>query len=60
MIGGVSPVGQKRSLVTIVDATALDHPTILCSAGRRGWEIELTGPDLVAVTRAVVAPIATS
>lgn len=60
VIGGVSPVGQKRSLVTIVDATALDHPTILCSAGRRGWEIELTGPDLVAVTRAVVAPIATS
>lgn len=57
VVGGVSPVGQKRSLTTVVDASALGHPTILCSAGRRGWEIELAPADLVTLTRAVTAPI---
>lgn len=60
VIGGVSPVGQKRRLATVVDASALEHATVLCSAGRRGWEIELAPADLVAVTLAVTAPIATS
>ena len=59
VVGGVSPVGQKRRLATVVDASALDHPTILCSAGRRGWEIELAPVDLVAITRAETAPIST-
>ncbi|MEB8326268.1 aminoacyl-tRNA deacylase [Dietzia kunjamensis] len=58
VVGGVSPVGQRRPLATVVDASALDHPTILCSAGRRGWEIELAPAELVAITRAVTAPIA--
>ncbi|OAV79307.1 aminoacyl-tRNA deacylase [Dietzia sp. 111N12-1] len=58
VVGGVSPVCQRRPLATVVDASALDHPTILCSAGRRGWEIELAPAELVAITRAVTTPIA--
>ena len=57
MVGGVSPLGQKRPLATVVDISALDHPTILCSAGRRGWEIELAGADLIALTNAVTATL---
>ena len=57
VVGGVSPLGQKRPLATVVDASALVHPTVLCSAGRRGWEIELAGADLVALTDAVTAPL---
>ena len=57
VVGGVSPLGQKRPLATVVDISALDHPTILCSAGRRGWEIELAGADLIALTNAVTATL---
>lgn len=57
VVGGVSPLGQKRELATVVDSSALDFPTVFCSAGRRGWEIELAGNDLVALTNAVTAPI---
>ena len=60
VVGGVSPVGQKRPLATVVDASALGHRTVLCSAGRRGWEIELDPAELVRVTAAVTAPVTTS
>ena len=56
--GGISPLGQRRSLPTIVDASALDHETIHVSAGRRGLELELAPADLVELTGARVAPIA--
>ncbi|HYH34259.1 MAG TPA: Cys-tRNA(Pro) deacylase [Nocardioides sp.] len=52
--GGISPVGQKRAHRTVLDATALDHPTILVSAGRRGLDLEIAPADLVAVTGAIV------
>jgi Cys-tRNA(Pro)/Cys-tRNA(Cys) deacylase len=56
--GGISPLGQRRALPTIVDASALDHETIHVSAGRRGLELELAPADLVELTAARVAPIA--
>ncbi len=52
--GGISPLGQRRALPTLVDDGALAHETIFCSAGRRGLELELTPRDLVALTRAEV------
>ena len=57
VLGGISPLGQKRRLPTVVDASALDHERILVSAGRRGLEIELAPGDLVALTSATVAAI---
>jgi Cys-tRNA(Pro)/Cys-tRNA(Cys) deacylase len=56
--GGISPLGQRRRLPTVVDASALDHETIHVSAGRRGLELEIAPTDLVELTAARVAPIA--
>jgi Cys-tRNA(Pro)/Cys-tRNA(Cys) deacylase len=56
--GGISPFGQKRALPTAVDASALDHETVLVSGGRRGLDLEVAPRDLVAVTGAVTATIA--
>ncbi len=56
--GGISPLGQRKRLPVIVDASALDLATIFCSAGRRGLQIELAPGDLVRAANAVVARIA--
>ncbi|HEX2753841.1 MAG TPA: Cys-tRNA(Pro) deacylase [Candidatus Limnocylindrales bacterium] len=56
--GGISPLGQRRRLPTVVDAAALELPTIVVSAGRRGLQVELSPGDLVRLSGAVVAPIA--
>jgi Cys-tRNA(Pro)/Cys-tRNA(Cys) deacylase len=56
--GGISPLGQRKRLPVIVDASALDLATIFCSAGRRGLQIELAPADLVRAANAVVARIA--
>jgi Cys-tRNA(Pro)/Cys-tRNA(Cys) deacylase len=58
VVGGISPLGQKRRHRTVVDATALDHPTVFVSGGRRGLDLELAPADLVALTDAAVANIA--
>ncbi len=57
VVGGISPLGQKRAHPTVVDATALDHPTVFVSAGRRGLEVELAPADLVRLTAAITAPV---
>ena len=57
VVGGISPVGQKRPHRTVVDESALTHPTIYVSGGRRGLDLELAPADLVAVTGAVTARI---
>ena len=58
VVGGISPIGQKRALATVLDASALEHDTVFVSGGRRGLDLELPPSDLVAVTSAVVADIA--
>ena len=55
--GGISPVGQRRAHPTVLDASALEHETILVSGGRRGLDVELAPRDLVAITAAVTATI---
>ncbi|NYD41494.1 Cys-tRNA(Pro) deacylase [Nocardioides panaciterrulae] len=57
VVGGISPIGQKRLHPTVVDDTALGHETVFVSGGRRGLDLELTPDDLVRVTEAVVAPV---
>ena len=58
VVGGISPLGGRRRLPTVVDASALAHARVLVSAGRRGLQVELDPADLVRLTAAVVAPIA--
>lgn len=57
VVGGISPIGQRRALPTVIDATALDHSTILVSGGRRGMDVELSPEDLIGATNGRTAPI---
>lgn len=57
VVGGISPIGQRRAHPTVVDSSVLDHPTVLVSGGRRGLDLELAAADLVSVTAATTAPI---
>ena len=60
VVGGISPIGQKRRLQTVLDASADQFETVFVSGGRRGFDLELAPGDLVRVTGAVVAPIGRS
>lgn len=57
VVGGISPLGQRKALPTVVDASALNWDRILCSAGKRGWDVSLDPRDLVRLTNAVTADI---
>ena len=57
VLGGVSPLGQKKRLKTVIDVSAQQFPTIYISAGRRGLEIELSPVDLAQLVNAVFAEI---
>jgi Cys-tRNA(Pro)/Cys-tRNA(Cys) deacylase len=56
--GGITALGLRRPLPVVIDASALGHDTVFCSAGQRGVEIELAPADLVTAANARVAAIA--
>ncbi|TNY34872.1 Cys-tRNA(Pro) deacylase [Thermomonospora catenispora] len=58
VVGGISPLGQRRRLPTVVDASASRFPTVFVSAGRRGLQMELDPGDLIRLVDAAVARIA--
>ncbi|GAA3095759.1 Cys-tRNA(Pro) deacylase [Pseudonocardia yunnanensis] len=58
--GGISPLGQRKRLPTVLDSSAEELETLFCSAGRRGLEVELAPGDLARLTGARFASIATS
>ena len=57
ILGGVSPLGQKKQLTTIIDDSAQPFGTIFVSGGKRGLEIELSPQDLGTLTRATFTTI---
>ena len=57
VLGGVSPIGQKKKLKTIFDSTPIKHKTIYISGGKRGLEIEISPSYLEEVTNAQLANI---
>lgn len=58
VLGGISPIGQRRRLMTLMDTSALNYATIYVSAGKRGLQIELAPEDLIRLCAAETAPIA--
>jgi Cys-tRNA(Pro)/Cys-tRNA(Cys) deacylase len=58
VVGGISPLGQRRRLPTYLDNSAVEHSTLLVSGGRRGLELQLKPDTLIRLTRAVLVPIA--
>jgi len=58
VVGGISPLGQRTRIATVVDETAELFDTVYVSAGRRGLSVELAPADLVRLTEAVIADVA--
>ncbi|UVO12966.1 aminoacyl-tRNA deacylase [Mycobacterium sp. SVM_VP21] len=57
VLGGISPLGQRKALPTVVDASALSFDRLLCSAGQRGWDVAVAPTDLIRLTGAITADI---
>ena len=60
IVGGISPIGQKKALPTVIDSSAESQASINVSAGKRGLEIELPPADLATLTRGKFAPVTAS
>ena len=58
VVGGISPIGQRRALPTVVDDSAWSYDTVYVSGGRRGFDLELSPDAIMAATSAVAATIA--
>jgi Cys-tRNA(Pro)/Cys-tRNA(Cys) deacylase len=58
VVGGISPLGSRRPILVVVDASVADHDTIFVSAGRRGLQLELAPADLVRLSKALTARVA--
>lgn len=59
VVGGISPIGQRKAHPTALDESALAFDTVFVSGGKRGMDIELAPSELVTITSAVVARIRT-
>lgn len=57
IVGGISPLGQRRKLPTVVDSSVVGFDRILFSAGKRGWDVVVAPQDLIRLTDAVVADL---
>jgi Cys-tRNA(Pro)/Cys-tRNA(Cys) deacylase len=57
VLGGISPLGQRKALPTVIDDSVYAWDRVLCSAGRRGLQVALAPADLVRLTKAVTADI---
>lgn len=57
VVGGISPIGQRKALPTVIDASAQAFETVFVSGGKRGFEIELAPGDLATATRGTFAPV---
>ena len=57
VVGGISPFGQRKRLRTVVDSSALSWERVLCSAGKRHWDVAVAPQDLIRLTGAITADI---
>jgi Cys-tRNA(Pro)/Cys-tRNA(Cys) deacylase len=57
VVGGISPFGQRKRLRAVVDSSALSWERVLCSAGRRHWDVAVAPQDLIRLTGAITADI---
>lgn len=57
VVGGISPFGQRKRLRTVLDSSALSWDRVLCSAGKRHWDVAVAPLDLIRLTGAIIADL---